>query len=89
MNGKAVAESPILDSVVSLETRYVGPDFLETSAHDYRLFRNLSGPFDYSKFTTGVAIFDRDNEGDVNQVTSYVTDIFQRYFASEVSRSLT
>ena len=59
-------------------------DFLETTEHDYGLIRKIDGPFDASKFTTGVAEFDKENLEDVNHAVTYVTDIFQRLYISEV-----
>lgn len=48
------------------------------------LLRKLEGPFDASKFSTGIATYDKANEGRVSEVPAYVTDIFQRLFYAEV-----
>lgn len=41
-------------------------------------------PFDDTKYTAGIADFDKENKDDPQKVTTYVTDIFQRLFESEV-----
>ena len=60
-------------------------DPLVSSDDEHCLLRNFEGPFDASKFTTGIATFDKANEGNVGEVPAYVTDIFQRLFDAEVS----
>lgn len=60
-------------------------DPLISSDDEHCLLRNFEGPFDASKFTTGIATFDKANEGNVGEVPAYVTDIFQRLFDAEVS----
>jgi hypothetical protein len=62
-----------------------GVDMLFTSEDDHCLTRRVCGPFDASKFTTGISLFDRDSQSDAEQVSDYVTDIFQRLFDAEVS----
>jgi hypothetical protein len=59
-------------------------DLLISSDDDHCLLRKLEGPFDASKFTTGISTFDKVNEGNVGEVPAYVTDIFQRLFDAEV-----
>jgi len=58
-------------------------DLLETSEDDHCLLRKIEGPFDASKFTTGIASYDKLNERNVDEVPFYVTDIFQRLFDAE------
>jgi hypothetical protein len=41
-------------------------------------------PFDASKYTAGIAEYDKEKKDDPQEVSSYVTDIFQRHFESEV-----
>ena len=83
-------DSPVLvsllpDSVVSLTSTNIRcPDLLVTSEDDHCLPRKIEGPFDPSKFTTGIASFDKPNERKVDEVPFYVTDIFQRLFDAEV-----
>jgi hypothetical protein len=48
---------------------------------DYGLVRE---PFDASQYTAGIASYDTDKKGDVLEVSSYVTDIFQRLYNAEV-----
>ena len=60
------------------------PDLLQPCDDDYCLPRKLEGPFDASKFTSGIATYDKVNEGKVGEVPAYVTDIFQRLFDAEV-----
>ena len=59
-------------------------DLLKSSDDDHCLLRKLEGPFDASKFTTGISAFDKGHEGNVGEVPAYVTDIFQRLFDAEV-----
>ena len=54
------------------------------SDDEHCLPRKLEGPFDASKFTTGIATYDRASTGNVGEVPAYVTDIFQRLFDAEV-----
>jgi hypothetical protein len=63
-------------------------DFLETTEHDYSLIRKKDSPFDPSKYTTGVAEFDKENLEDVQHAVTYVTDIFQRLYVSEVRNGI-
>lgn len=63
-------------------------DQYNSSDDDHCLPRKLEGPFDASKFTTGIATYDRASEGKVGEVPAYVTDIFQRLFDAEVSASI-
>ena len=42
-------------------------------------------PFDSSKFTLGIAPHDQEKKDDVNEVSDYATDIFQRLYHAEVS----
>jgi len=58
-------------------------DLLKSSDDDHCLLRKLEGPFDASKFTTGISAFDKEHEGNVGEVPAYVTDIFQRLFDAE------
>ncbi len=60
-------------------------DPAEQSDDDHCLPRKLEGPFDASKFTTGIATYDKASKGNVGEVPAYVTDIFQRLFDAEVS----
>jgi hypothetical protein len=60
-------------------------DLLFTSKDDHCLIRKSQGPLDASKFTTGVSVFDSDCQSEVEHVSDYVTDIFQRLFDAEVS----
>lgn len=48
---------------------------------NYELVRE---PFDSSKFTLGIAPHDQANKDDVNEVSNYTTDIFQRLYYAEV-----
>ena len=41
-------------------------------------------PFDASQYTNGIASYDKENENDAQEVSNYVTDIFQRLYDSEV-----
>ena len=59
-------------------------DLLITEDDDYCLLRKVEGPFDPSKYTTGIAIYDKDYKENVDEVPDYVTDIFQRLFDAEV-----
>ena len=59
-------------------------DLLVTEEDDYCLLRKVEGPFDPSKYTTGIAIYDKDYKENVDEVPDYVTDIFQRLFDAEV-----
>ena len=54
------------------------------SDDDHCLPRKREGPFDASKFTSGIATYDKASEGNVGEVPAYVTDIFQRLFDAEV-----
>eukprot|EP00531_Pseudo-nitzschia_arenysensis_P019487 CAMPEP_0116139368 /NCGR_PEP_ID=MMETSP0329-20121206/13278_1 /TAXON_ID=697910 /ORGANISM="Pseudo-nitzschia arenysensis, Strain B593" /LENGTH=330 /DNA_ID=CAMNT_0003634413 /DNA_START=245 /DNA_END=1233 /DNA_ORIENTATION=+ len=58
-------------------------DPAEQSDDDYCLPRKFEGPFDASKFTTGIATYDKASKGNVGEVPAYVTDIFQRLFDAE------
>ena len=42
-------------------------------------------PFDDSKYTPGISPYDLDTRDDVQEVSDYVTDIFQRLYDAEVS----
>jgi len=53
------------------------------SDDEHCLPRKLEGPFDASKFTTGIATYDKASTGNVGEVPAYVTDIFQRLFDAE------
>ena len=79
-----VVASFLPDSGIRLNSTNRCLDLLGTSEDDHRLIRKLEGPFDASKFTTGIATYDKANEGDVDEVPAYVTDIFQRLFDAEV-----
>mmetsp|Transcript_21044 Transcript_21044/g.58519 ORF Transcript_21044/g.58519 Transcript_21044/m.58519 type:complete len:548 (-) Transcript_21044:545-2188(-) len=78
------------DSAICLTSRNLRcPDLLVTSEDDHCLLRKMKGPFDASKFTTGIASYDKPNERKVDEVPIYVTDIFQRLFdAEEISKPL-
>ena len=73
-------------ALTSSSHRHFNPDI--SSDDDHCLPRKLGGPFDASKFTTGIATYDRASEGKVGEVPAYVTDIFQRLFDAEVSASI-
>jgi hypothetical protein len=75
------------DEQVGLARKRECLDLLDTSEDDYCLTRRSAGSFDASKYTTGVALWDRDGQTDVEHVSDYATDIFQRLFAVEVSPS--
>lgn len=59
-------------------------DLAVQSDDEHCLPRKLEGPFDASKFTTGIATYDKASTGNVGEVPAYVTDIFQRLFDAEV-----
>jgi hypothetical protein len=53
---------------------------------DHGLVRGLvRTPFDDSKYTPGISPYDLDTRDDVQEVSDYVTDIFQRLYDAEVS----
>jgi hypothetical protein len=58
-------------------------DILPTT--DYGLQRE---PFDPSKYTPGISMHDSANRDDAQEVSDYVTDIFQRLYNAEVWNKL-
>jgi hypothetical protein len=86
---KLDAQSSVLAKSIadSIPTTARCPDLFVSTDDDHCLLRKLEGPFDSSKFTTGIAKFDKASEGNVGEVPAYVTDIFQRLFDSEVRAS--
>ena len=60
------------------------PDILTTT--DYGLQR---APFDARQYTPNIAPYDEENANDAQEAPSYVTDIFQRLYDSEVSLTCT
>jgi hypothetical protein len=44
-------------------------------------------PFDSTKYTAGISVYDKDNRDDVLMVPEYAADIFQRLYKSEVRSS--
>jgi hypothetical protein len=82
----------------NLSEREVGSKSLEPKNNSNILFRELCCdfykdknhtlvrvPFDASKFTAGISKYEAERDEDESKVTEYVTDIYQRYYACEVS----
>ena len=81
---KEVMSSFQSNSAILFNPKNQCSDLLVTSKDDYCLLRKVEGPFDASKFTTGIATYDKVHQEDMDQVPAYVTDIFQRLFDAEV-----
>jgi hypothetical protein len=83
---EVVSASSLLssNSAIRLNPTNQCTDLLATEDDDYCLLRKVEGPFDASKYTTGIAIYDKDYKENVDEVPDYVTDIFQRLFDAEV-----
>jgi len=80
---KEVMASFQSNSTILFNPKNLCSDLLVTSEDDYCLLRKVEGPFDASKFTTGIATYDKVHQEDMDQVPAYVTDIFQRLFDAE------
>jgi hypothetical protein len=72
-----------LENYSSIQYRELCGDFYEDKNHSL-----VRIPFDASKFTVGISEYEVGRDEDESKVTDYVTDIFQRYYACEVSRIL-
>lgn len=82
--GEDLSSSECHSASLVMTTKNPCPDLLVKSEHDHGLKRNIPGPFDASKFTTGYSNFDRYTRDDVDQVSAYATDIFQRLYQAEL-----
>jgi hypothetical protein len=83
---EVVSASSLLtsNSAIRLNPTNRCTDLLVTEDNDYCLLRKVEGPFDASKYTTGIAAYDKDHKENVDEAPDYVTDIFQRLFDAEV-----